>query len=338
MFIRNRSTFSVALARGNLAGNIAVGAVSLRTEHRVIGARLLPCEEPLPSHPTDPPDPSRIALWFGASVTAAGEVYGPTAAPFARWATFTVGSAVARLRVSGERRWRRTILSELAASDPLPFERITLSFTRAFGGSIDVPPGLFPGTDLPFPGGRLGYATNPDGIGFHLDQAAAAGSLLPSFELANQLISKWDDRPEPGGFSSCPELPGLRLSPPRPSARITKPPEPQVGVGGAEDLDHAITQGFRALHHAPGYLLFDELKPGTPIQLEGVGRRTIRFEAPAPPARVAVHRGRRTDDALPELRSVHVNAEQETVSCHYGYMFRYNQDQAPSWISVEPLS
>ena len=336
MFVRNRSSFVTALARGNVSESTAVGAVIVRTEHRINKGRLERSEEPLALNSTNPPDVSRIALWLGVSVTAAGEVYGPASAPFTRSAIFTIGSVARRLQVFGDRRWRRTLLGELAASEPQPFERMTLSFARAFGGSIDVPPGLFPGTDLPFPGGRLGYVANPGGVGFHFDQAAAEGSLLPNVELADQLILKWDARPDPGGFSPCRELPALRISPMVAPAKMDTSGRTRAGLAETAELDHEITQAFRALHHAPGYLIFDDLPPGTSLQLEGVGRRSIRFEVPAPPVVVGVYRGRRRDDVSPHIRSIHVNADHETVACAYGYSFQYDQNQAPSWISVEP--
>jgi hypothetical protein len=310
----------VALAHGSLTPSGSIGALMISTTYRATQDKLVACEAP-PRLPTDPPDLSRETLWAGTSVTAAGDVYGPTSAPFQRLVSLTVGSVSTRLLVSGERRWVPGPAGELQASAPAPFERLALSFTRAFGGHVDVPPGLFPGSDLPFPGGRLAYPSNGIGIGFYLDSASAAGRPLPSFELAEQAVRQWSDRPVPGCFVPCPELPGLRAD------RIAQwDPRTTEGM-----IKHAV----RIRHHAPGYLVFDAVPPGTTIRLDGVGRETIRFEVPPPPGRVRIRRSARFDETRVELRSVHLDADRGVVSFIHGYSFLYQEADAPSWVLVE---
>ena len=329
MFVRNKTPFAAALAHGMVAPNAWAGAIVVRTTYRAEGGGLVPCEPP-PPLPTDPPDLSRSALWGGTSVTAAGDVYGPPSAPFQKLVTLTVGGVSRHLLAFGERRWARDRMGELSPSAPAPFERLALSFSRAYGGHLDLPPGPFPGTDLPFPGGRLSYTLNPGGVGFYADKAAAGNRPLPSFELANRLLKAWSDHPLPGCFVPCPELPGLRAPAAQGAGAATPPPawEPLTPDGMFATL-------LRARHHAPGYLVLDEVPAGTPVQLEGVGRGPIRFEAPPPPVRVTLRRRLDGEPRPPELRSLHVDADRGTVSCVHGYGFLYEEGNAPSWILVE---
>jgi hypothetical protein len=256
-------------------------------------------------------------------VTAAGDVYGPSSAPFQRIVTLAVGGAACSLLVSGDRRWTRT-LGELVASAPAPFERLPLSFSLAYGGFFDVPPGLFPGTDLPYPGGRLAHPLNEGGVGFYLDEAAAEGHALPNFELADRPIKQWSDRPVPGCFVPCPELPGLRIAP---RGGMAAAPEAwKMGL---------LPMALRAHNPAPSYLVFDDLPAGTPIHLDGVGREAIRFDVPPSPVRLTLLRKPNREELQPELRSVHVDADRGLVSCVYGHPFLYREGHEPSWIVVE---
>jgi hypothetical protein len=322
MFLQNKTPFKAALARGKLVDSRSIGAVVVEVVHRYAHGRLEP-HEGLPAPvPTDPPDTSRHAAWQGTSVTVAGDVYGSRAASYRQLVALAAGHAEQRLTVSGDRRWTRHGAGALRASTPVPFDRLTLSFARAFGGYFDLPPGLFPGTDLPFPGGRVGYGSNEGGVGFYADEAAAAGRPLPNFELADQMIQQWNDRPVPGCFVPCSELQALRMSPP---GAGRDPGSPEVILSGI----------FRGLHHAPGYLVFDHLAPGTPLGLDGVGTERIRFAVPPPPVRVRLRLGARTNEAPPRLRSVHLDVDRALVSWAWGYSFLYEDGKAPSWVLVE---
>jgi hypothetical protein len=127
----------------------------------------------------------------------------------------------------------------------------------------------------------------------------------------------------PGCFVPCPELPALRVIP---AASSRWHPESREAM-----LDNL----YRAAHHAPGYLVFDDVPPGTFVQLEGVGGGPIRFDVPPPPVRVRLRRQGRYDETRHQLRSIHVNADSSTLSCVHGYSFAYRSDDAPSWVVVE---
>jgi len=323
VFIRNKTSFEVVLAHGRLVDTRCVGAVIVRRAYRHAGGVLVPSDDHPSPVPTDPPDTSAHALWRGTSVTVAGDVYASPTATAGGTVTLTVGQLSRRLAVFGDRWWVRDRAGVLRASAPAPFESLSLSFSLAFGGAFEVPPGLFPGTDLPFPGGRVRYGLNDGGVGFYSDEAAAEGGALPNFELADQLIRAWTDRPVPGCFAPCPDLHALRSAPVEGGSVDPRAPE-------------AMFEGIlRSLHHAPGYLVFDDLPPGTPICLDGLGHEAVRVNLPPPPARVRLRRGVTTSDTRTRLRSVHVDAGRSLVTCVWGYSFLYESGAAPSWILVE---
>jgi hypothetical protein len=98
---------------------------------------------------------------------------------------FRVGSVQKLLRVFGDRTWNGS-----SATSPLPFERMPLTYERAFGGRDAGSPN--PDQDWDW--------RNPAGIGFCTSAARASGLALPNIEYPDQLISSWSDRPVPAGF------------------------------------------------------------------------------------------------------------------------------------------
>lgn len=328
MFVRNRTSFNLGLARGRLGDRGGIAAVVVDYAYRVSRGELVLCAAP-PALATDPPDLSHNALWAGTSVTVAGDVLGPISAPFQRHVSLAVGPVTTHLWAFGDRQWRRDSLGVLRPTAPAPFERMALSFTRAYGGYFDVPAGLYPGTELPFPGGRFGYALNQAGVGFYPDEGSAETRPLPNFELAHRTIQRWNDRPTPGCFVPCPDLPALRMD----SLEGFVPAQKPV----CEDVltrDKMLSIMLRAQHPAPGYLIFDEVEPGTTVRVDGVGGEAVCFRVPAPPARVTVRRGKSDDEVGPKLRSIHIDVDQSIVRCVAGYSFVYRDGEEPSWIIV----
>src|SRR6185437_2934942 len=207
-------------------------------------------------------------VWHGVSVTAAGHASGPPSPPFVCPVIFRVGDVERRLIVFGERCWERRFGGSLEASPAAPFDRIALGFTRAFGGGYDLPPGLLPGTDLPHPGLRVSYPLNANGVGFYPDERAAVGSPLPSIERPDQLLRRWNDQPEPAGFTPCPDLVAWRMR--DEAAGRAQQPEP------AQALPFTLPT-LRIQHHAPPWLIFDDVPVGTPIELHGLRASPLRF-------------------------------------------------------------
>jgi hypothetical protein len=328
MFVTNATSLDVSLARGHVSDELAVAAVVVSSVLRIEGDALVPFEEPLPPAENDPPAMlARLPLWAGVSVTAAGVALGPAAPPHVCPVLFRIGTAERRLIVFGERRWQRRLGGALERSAPAPFDKIELSFTRAFGGGYDVPPGVLPGTDLPHPGLRVAYPLNEHGVGYYPHERLAVGAALPSIERPDQLLRAWNDTPEPAGFTPCQDLLAWRMKDDA-AAR-------GAGPADAAALFRDFTPPLRIYHHAPPSLIFQDVPPGTPIELYGLGVEPARFVLPRSPARVRVRVRREQAEIQPRLRALHVDAERRAVRLVFDHTFHYDPRRAPRWIRVE---
>ena len=310
MFVRNDSAFQPALARGLVSDEVAVATITVECMFQITRAGLAPI--PLaPRTPLDAPDVSKHVLWRGTSVTASGHVYGPRTEPCVRPISLRVGDRVENIAVFGERRWRRSFWGTLEPTLPMPFERIALSYECAFGGSYVESPGLFLGTNLPHPGGTIAHPLNPKGIGLYRDAKSAAGQLLPFIERSDELVREWNQRPRPAGLSPCPELMSLRA--PTTEAQLRGEP---------------IAPALRVAHHAPGWLIFDRLAFGTRVSLVGVGKEPLAFEIPMPSFDVEAQSSHACR-ATRNVRSVHIDADAQTMRVAHAYSFIYEPKHAP---------
>jgi hypothetical protein len=331
MFVRNKTPFDVRLAKGHITDERAAGAIVVQLVLRAAEGRLESLAEPPAKAETDPPDTSVYTLWKGASVTAAGSALGPSKPPYVRGVALRVGAEERRLVVFGNRRWKARLMGGLEPSTPEPFDRIELSWKRAFGGGYDVPPGLMPGSGLPHPGYRVGYPLNDGGVGYYPDEAHARGGPLPNIELPTELLRAWNDTPEPAGFTPCRELVALRM----------KDEYEEIGRRFTATQDEAalhrdVFPSLRLQHHAAGRLIFDDLAPGAAIELQGLGTAPVRFTVPPSPVRVFGRLRRGEAEAAPRLRAVHIDADRSLVRVIFDHSFTYDPRRAPSWIRVAP--
>jgi hypothetical protein len=322
VFVRNRTALAPVLARGNVDDAVGVASLNVEVAYRVEAGALVTAELPKERAPADPPDITLHPIWIGVSVTASGTVRGPARPPFVRRVSLAVGAERRELVVWGDRVWRRA-LGGLEPGEPARFDAIPLTFARAFGGGWDEPPGLLPGTDLPHPGVRVAHPRNPDGIGFYPDEARAAGRPLPNVEIADDRTQRWNDQPQPGGFAPCPHLAALR-APETHEAYLADP--------------EAVA--LRALHHAPGRLIFPTLPAGTPVRLEGLGASVLAFAAPPSPVRVVARpvEGPERREIPGEIRSLHVDADGERVTVVHAHALAYDRSRAPGWFHVTHAS
>ena len=106
--------------------------------------------------------------------------------------SFRVGPLQKRVRVSGERRWEKT-LGFLSHSSPEPFERMPLIYENAFGGKD---------TSAKDPKYHDQEARNPVGCGFasKKSQTDLSGLVLPSIENPEESFRKPGQCPAPQGF------------------------------------------------------------------------------------------------------------------------------------------
>jgi hypothetical protein len=324
MFVHNPTSLDVSLASGRISDEIAVAALVVNLALGIDGDRLVTLPEPFGASETDPlADVRRARLWHGVSVTAAGHAVGPRRAPYVCPVILRVGGAERRLIVFGRRRWERRLSGGLEPSPAQPFDRIALSFERAFGGGYDLPPGLMPGTNLPHPGMRVGYPLNQHGTGYYPDERAAIGAPLPSIERPDQLVKRWNDAPEPAGFTPCSDLVAWRL-------RNTIPATAQE-----DDAKSALLRTLRMQHHAPPSLIFEDVTSGTPIDLQGLSGGPLRFLVPGSPARVSIVGARKVEtEVQPRLRALHVDADRHAIRLVFAHAFHYHPQRPPRWIRV----
>lgn len=315
MLLRDQSTVQPVLARGIVDDERAVGAVLVESAYEVGDDGRLRRLGPVEREASDPPPPRRVPVWAGASVTASGVVRGG-ARPRAD-VVLRVGASTTRLAIWGERRWRRNIAGHAEPSAPGPIGDLAIGFEQAFGGAYRLPPGLL--GDLPHPGFEVPYPTNPRGIGFYESEEMAIDRELPRIELEDQMIRRWDDRPEPGGLTPCPDLAGLRA----PAEELMQS-EPLVAM-------------LRSHHHAPGRHIFARLTPGTEVSVEGLEHGTVTIRAPASPVVVTARRGRATFHVAFSIRSLHVDVPRRRLLTVHGHSFSYPRERPPSSIIVNNL-
>lgn len=94
-----------------------------------------------------------------------------------------------RLRVTGDRVWRRGLLG-LVPSSPTPFVKMPIVYERAYGGA-DSRSGR---------GHGRWEERNPIGRGFYVRRRRAIGMPLPNVEYPQSRVRRWRDDPRPAGF------------------------------------------------------------------------------------------------------------------------------------------
>jgi hypothetical protein len=123
-----------------------------------------------------------------------GHAYTPAGKPArAVDVSIRVGPLNKRLRVFGDRHWNMGFAGGLNQSSPAKFERMPITYERAFGG--------WDKTD-PDPAKQRLFPENPIGSGFATKAHHLEGLPLPNIEDPAELISSWNDRPSPAGFGA----------------------------------------------------------------------------------------------------------------------------------------
>jgi hypothetical protein len=123
-----------------------------------------------------------------------GQAYAPAGKPAgAVDVGIRVGPVTKQLRIIGNRQWYRGVAGGLRPSSPARFERMPITYERAFGG--------WDKTD-PDPAKQRLYSQNPIGSGFATKERHLEGHSLPNVEDPSHLISAWNDRPPAAGFGA----------------------------------------------------------------------------------------------------------------------------------------
>lgn len=125
-------------------------------------------------------------------------VLGDALAPHGRMVTsldvgLRVGAVSKRLRVTGDRFWESGVFGGVGMSAPQAFERMPVTYERAYGGWDRSSPDEVEH--------RL-EGRNPVGTGFAVRVENCEGAKVPNIEYPDQLIESWKDRPRPAGLNA----------------------------------------------------------------------------------------------------------------------------------------
>lgn len=127
-------------------------------------------------------------------ITLNGHVYAPGGkAVRTVSATLAIGNQAKTIKVFGDRHWEKGLLGGLSMTTPEPFEKLPITYERAFGG--------WDSKSEDQSRHRL-YPGNPVGQGFWVRREHAVDQRLPNFEDPGRLISSWKDRPRAMGFGA----------------------------------------------------------------------------------------------------------------------------------------
>jgi hypothetical protein len=178
------------------------------------GVRLADDQLPLISADEYSGEPGQSGILHGAEFTAAkpatdvlmiGHAYAPSECPAARVdVSLRVNGQGKTVRVFGDREWKSGFFGE-SISNPIPFERMELTYERAFGGS-----------DITKKGEPASFDYNSIGRGFRHQKGTQRieGMPLPNLEDPYNLIKRSVNRPKPACFAPiCPNwLPRLQYA------------------------------------------------------------------------------------------------------------------------------
>jgi hypothetical protein len=105
----------------------------------------------------------------------------------------SVGAIDKRLRVFGERYWDHGKMGGATISSPKPFESMSITYERAYGGWD---------RSAPDPLDHRLEDRNPVGTGYAIQVDGCIGKQLPNVENPSHLIESWNDRPPPAGLNA----------------------------------------------------------------------------------------------------------------------------------------
>jgi hypothetical protein len=212
---------------------------------------------------------------------------------------FRIGTVQKTVCVFGNRAWIKS-LGSVTMTRPVPFDKIPLTYERAFGGWDRHHPNLERHTFEP---------RNPVGVGFRECWNADEASVqLPNLESPEHLIRDIADRPPPAafGFLAAHWVPRCKYAGTYDKAWAANR-FPLLPI----DFDRRF---FNAA--SPGLIAPDYLRGDEPVTVVGASTRgRLDFNLPGvPPPRVQVElRGHRMETLVTKLDTVVINTDEDIV-------------------------
>lgn len=265
-------------------------------------------------------------------VLVRGHAWSPRGAVQELWCGVSAGSARKALRVTGDRRILIGRGGQPSFTRPLPFERMPLSWDRAFGGWDDPPPGTLRGTL--FPAEPVTYPRNPFGRGFFLDRDRGRAHDAPAPNLDDPddpvtpermfapAAGAWLDLPMAACFEPIDwgTFPRSAFGPAVP-AEVPVRPVAEVRMGACSQAD-AVRRGVRSLdprifNCAPAGLARVRLHGGERVVLWHLHRSAARVEFDVPRERPRLYlkpQGCRAYELAPQLQTVLIEPDEDRVT------------------------
>jgi len=211
--------------------------------------------------------------------------------------TFAVGAVRKQARVFGERVWLKK-LGGCSISRPAPFQRIPLTWERAFGGKD---------TTWHHPDDHGFFSENPVGTGYLAPGSKEIDGLrLPNIENPAELIKKPHDRPAPVGFSMIPPY-----WPPRSRYAGTYDAPWREGMSPLPpaDLDARFYSAA-----APGLVAQPHLAGGERVLVEGAAKQErLQFCLPGHIPKAKVRRSQGEEELRLRLDTIFVEPDDQRV-------------------------
>ncbi len=214
---------------------------------------------------------------------------------------FQVGPVGKVVRVFGDRRWYRRMGFE-AISEPHPFERVPLTYDRAFGGWDTSPED---------PEKHTVEARNSMGVGYHNKKYCTfiEDAPVPNIEDPKHLINDYTDTPPPAGFGVV----GPDWTPRAQYAGTYDEAWMQRRMPLLpKDFDRRFYNAASPGLIAPGFLRGNE-----PVVLAGVvpeGRLSFSLPGEPPPSCTIITTREERHPLSPQLDTVVIDTDARTVS------------------------
>jgi hypothetical protein len=246
----------------------------------------------------------------GVSVCVTGFVHAPGGQATRAEARLRVGDVARTVAAFGPRVWREGAGGALAATAPLPFDRVEMTWANAYGGGVRRPTRV-----IPLPGGGEAIAPehdeacveNPDGIGWYPERADALEQPLAPLEDAEEPVRRFDDQRSPACFAPYPIYGGLRAA----------------AVARGEEV--AWAEHGRVLTRSAPWTTFASIPAGTPLEVGGMraAGEVLAFEVPEPPVTVDVAVGPRASRLRLDTDAIDIDAEAATARVVWRAVFAY---------------
>ncbi len=250
-----------------------------------------------PGESSDRYEPEAAFIKPATDVVLLGHAYPPQKGATEGLVALQVGPLKKAVRVVGERTWFRS-MGHIAATKPLPFEKLPLTWERAFGG--------WDRTDAAKPAFE---PRNPVGVGFRASpRHFEEGLKLPNLEDPAEPLREFGQRVTPVGFgfTSPHWQPRAKYAGTYDEAwnKTRKPLLPK-------DFDRRFFNAAAPGLVAPGYLKGDE-----PVVISGASPKgRLAFALPGQAAPVIIAELASGEDAKPELHldTIILDADAEQV-------------------------